>query len=68
MNIYGLKGLIEAIKKENKPGNKFMLQFYEDLYNNQLQEIADQVTDKLDEEQKKDLYYKSKAWNEYLAK
>ena len=68
MNIYGLKGLIKALEKENKPANKYLLEFYKDLYNEQLQQIADKVQDQLYQETKKDLYYKSKAWNDYLAK
>jgi hypothetical protein len=68
MNIYGLKGLIKALEKENKPANKYLLEFYKDLYNEQLQQIADQVQKQLDQEQIDQLYYKSKAWNDYLAK
>jgi hypothetical protein len=68
MNIYGLKGLIKALEKENKPANKYLLEFYQDLYNEQLQQIADQVQKQLDQEQIDQLYYKSKAWNDYLAK
>lgn len=68
MTIYGLKGLIKALEKENKPANKYLLEFYQDLYNEQLQQIADQVQKQLDQEQIDQLYYKSKAWNDYLAK
>jgi hypothetical protein len=68
MNIYGLKGLIKTLEKENKPANKYLLEFYQDLYNEQLQQIADQVQKQLDQEQIDQLYYKSKAWNDYLAK
>jgi hypothetical protein len=68
MNIYGLKGLIKALEQENKPANKYLLEFYKDLYNEQLQQIADQVQKQLDQEQIDQLYYKSKAWNDYLAK
>jgi hypothetical protein len=68
MTIYGLKGLIKALEKENKPANKYLLEFYKDLYNEQLQQIADQVQKQLDQEQIDQLYYKSKAWNDYLAK
>jgi hypothetical protein len=64
MTIYGLKGLIKALEKENKPANKYLLQFYQDLYNEQLDQIADQVKKKLDQ----DNFDKSKAWIEYLAK
>jgi hypothetical protein len=68
MTIYGLKGLIKALEKENKPANKYLLEFYKDLYNEQLQQIADQVQKQLDQEQIDQLYYKSQAWNDYLAK
>jgi hypothetical protein len=64
MTIYGLKGLIKALEKENDPANKYLLQFYQDLYTEQLDQIADQVKKKLDQ----DNFYKSKAWIEYLAK
>ena len=68
MTIYGLKGLIKALEKENKPANKYLLEFYQDLYNEQLQQIADQVQKQLDQEQIDQLYYKSQSWNDYLAK
>jgi hypothetical protein len=68
MNIYGLKGLIKALEKENKPANKYLLEFYQDLYNEQLDQIANKVQDQLNQEQKNDLYFKSKAWNDYLSK
>jgi hypothetical protein len=68
MTIYGLKGLIKAMEKENKPANKYLLEFYQDIYNEQLDHIANKVQDQLDQEQKKDLYFKSKAWNDYLSK
>jgi hypothetical protein len=68
MTIYGLKGLIKALEKENKPANKYLLEFYQDLYNEQLQQIADKVQEQLDQEQKNELYFKSQSWSEYLAK
>jgi len=68
MNIYGLKGLIKALEKENKPANKYLLEFYRSLYQEQLQQIANKVQEQLDQEEKDQLYYKSKAWNDYLAK
>lgn len=68
MTIYGLKGLIKALEKQNNPANKYLLEFYKDLYNEQLQQIADKVEKQLDQDTKKDLYFKSKAWDEYLAK
>lgn len=66
MNIYGLKGLIKALEKENNPANKYLLEFYSSLYQEQLQQIADQVQKQLNQDQ--DLFYKSKAWAEYLSK
>lgn len=66
MTIYGLKGLIKALEKENNPANKYLLEFYNDLYQEQLKQIADQVTKELDQDQ--DNFYKSRNWIEYLAK
>ena len=63
MNIYGLKGLIKALEKENSPANKYLLQFYKDLYQEQLQSIADQVQKKQEQDNKD-----KKSWAEYLAK
>jgi hypothetical protein len=68
MNIYGLKGLIKALELANNPGDQFLLEFYRSLYQEQLQQIADKVQKQLDQEQKDQLYYKSKAWIDYLAK
>jgi hypothetical protein len=68
MNIYGLKGLINAMEKQKNPKDRYMLEFYKDLYNEQLQQIADKVQKQLNEDQKKDLYFNSKSWNDYLAK
>jgi hypothetical protein len=68
MTIYGLKGLIRALEKENKPENKYLIQFYQDLYNEQLQQIANKVQEQLDQDQQKELYFKSKSWNDYLSK
>lgn len=62
MNIYGLKGLIKAMEKQNNPNDRFMLEFYKDLYNEQLQQIADKVQKELEKEQE------NKYWFEFLAK
>ena len=62
MNIYGLKGLIKAMEIQNNPNDRFMLEFYKDLYNEQLQQIADKVQNELEKEQE------SKYWFEFLAK
>lgn len=63
MTIYGLKGLIEALQKENKPGNKKLIQFYQDLYQEQIKQITNKVAKQLDRDQEA-----KKAWFEYLAK
>lgn len=68
MTIYGLKGLIKALEKENKLGNKYLIEFYNSLYQEQLQQIANKVQEQLDQEQKNELYYKSQAWSDYLSK
>jgi hypothetical protein len=68
MNIYGLKGLIKALELANNPGDQFLLEFYRSLYQEQLQQIADQVQKQLDQDQIDQLYYNSKSWNDYLAK
>jgi hypothetical protein len=53
MNIYGLKGLIKAMEMQNNPKDRYMLEFYKDLYNEQLQQIADKVKKELEEQSKK---------------
>ena len=70
MTIYGLKGLIKALEKENKLSNKYLIEFYNSLYQEQLQIIADKVKKQLDQDQNQDQdnFYKSKTWLEYLAK
>jgi hypothetical protein len=68
MTIYGLKGLIDALKKQNNSADKYLLEFYQNLYQEQLQQIADKVQKQLDQEQKEQIFYNSKAWNDYLAK
>jgi hypothetical protein len=61
MNIYGLKELINAMEKQNNPKDRYMLEFYKDLYNEQLQQIANKVQKELDEQTKK-------SWFEHLAR
>lgn len=61
MNIYGLKELINAMEKQNNPNDRYMLEFYKDLYNEQLQQIANKVKKELDEQTKK-------SWFEHLAR
>ena len=62
MNIYGLKELINAMEKQNNPNDRYMLEFYKDLYNEQLQQIADKVQNELEKEQE------NKYWFEHLAR
>ena len=62
MNIYGLKGLIKAMEMQNNPNDRYMLEFYKDLYNEQLQQIADKVQKELEKKQE------NKYWFEFLAK
>ncbi len=61
MNIYGLKELINAMEKQNNPNDRYMLEFYKDLYNEQLQQIADKVQKELEQQSKK-------SWFEHLAR
>ncbi len=64
MNIYQLKAIIKGLEATNLPGDKYLIEFYRNLYQEQLQSIADQVQKKLDQ----DNFYKSRSWTEYLAK
>lgn len=64
MTIYGLKGLIKSLEIENNPADQYLLEFYRSLYQEQLDQIADQVQKKLDQ----DNFYNSKSWNEFLSK
>jgi hypothetical protein len=72
MNIYGLKGLIKAMEVANNPADQYLLEFYRSLYQEQLDQIAKKVQQQLDQElnqeQKNELYFKSKSWNDYLSK
>jgi hypothetical protein len=61
MNIYGLKELINAMEKQNNPNDRYMLEFYKDLYNEQLQQITNKVQKELDEQSQK-------SWFEHLAR
>jgi hypothetical protein len=61
MNIYGLKGLINAMEKQNNPNDRYLLEFYKDLYNEQLEQIANKVKKELDEQSRK-------SWFEHLAR
>lgn len=64
MNIYGLKGLIKSLEVANNPADQYLLEFYRSLYQEQLDQIAKKVQEQLDQ----DNFYKSKSWNEFLAK
>ena len=65
MNIYGLKGLIRALELENNPANINLLQFYNDLYQDQLKSIAENVTKKLEQDQQQ---RDKESWDEFLAR
>jgi hypothetical protein len=66
MNIYQLKAIIKGLEVTNLPGDKYLIEFYRNLYQEQIKQIADQVTKELDQDQ--DNFYKSRNWIEYLAK
>ncbi len=62
MNIYQLLAIIKQLEAEQNPANDYLLQFYNDLYQCELQMIADKVQKQLDSEPI------TKNWFEYLAK
>jgi len=62
MNVYQLLAIIKQLEAEQNPANDYLLQFYTDLYNCELNMIADKVTKQLDKEPI------TKYWFEYLAK
>jgi hypothetical protein len=62
MNVYQLLAIIKQLEAEQNPANKYLLQFYTDLYNCEIKMIADKVTKQLDREPI------TKYWFEYLAK
>ena len=64
MNIYQLKAIIKGLEVTNLPGDKYLIEFYRNLYQEQIKQIADQVQKKLDQ----DNFYKSRSWIDYLAK
>lgn len=64
MNIYQLKAIIKGLEVTNLPGDKYLIEFYTNLYQEQIKQIADQVQKKLDQ----DSFYNSRAWIEHLAK
>ena len=64
MNIYQLKCIINRLEAEGKPEDSYLIQFYKDLYLQQVQKITDQVKNKLD----KETFFKSKPWIDYLTK
>jgi hypothetical protein len=64
MNIYQLKSIINRLEAEGKPEDSYLIQFYKDLYLQQVQKITDQVKNKLD----KETFFKSKPWIDYLTK
>jgi hypothetical protein len=62
MNIYALKNKIKRLKAANDPKHRYWLMFLQDLYNKELQNIANKVTNDLSQEQKE-----KKSWANYLA-
>lgn len=62
MNIRDLKVIILKLQEENNPNDQNLLQFYQDLYIETLEKIANKVQKEL-EKQKETNY-----WFEYLAK
>ena len=62
MNIYALKNKIKRIQALNDPKQRYWLEFLQDLYNKQLQAMADKVTQDLSQKQKE-----KSSWAQYLA-
>jgi hypothetical protein len=62
MNIYALKNKIKKIQALNDPKQRYWLEFLQDLYNKELQAMADKVTQELSQEQKE-----KSSWAQYLA-
>jgi hypothetical protein len=62
MNIYALKNKIKKIQALNDPKQRYWLEFLQDLYNKELQAMADKVTQELSQEQKE-----KSSWAKYLA-
>jgi len=62
MNIYALKNKIKKIQSLNDPKQRYWLEFLQDLYNKELQLMADKVTQELSQEQKE-----KSSWAQYLA-
>jgi hypothetical protein len=62
MNIYALKNKIKRLQALNDPKQRYWVEFLQDLYNKQLQAMADKVTQDLSQEQKE-----KSSWAQYLA-
>jgi len=62
MNIYALKNKIKRIQALNDPKQRYWLEFLQDLYNKELQAMADKVTQELSQEHKE-----KDSWAKYLA-
>ena len=62
MNIYALNNKIKRIQALNDPKQRYWLEFLQDLYNKELQAMADKVTQDLSQEQKE-----KSSWAQYLA-
>ena len=63
MNIYALKNKINKIKALNDPKQSYWLEFLQDLYFKELQEIANKVTQELSQDQRT-----KKAYQDFLAR
>jgi hypothetical protein len=62
MNIRDLKVIILKLQEQNDPNDANLLKFYQDLYLETLEKIANKVQNELEKEQE------TKYWFEYLAK
>ena len=62
MNIYALKNKIKKIQLLNDPKQRYWLEFLQDLYNKELQAMADKVSQELSQDKKE-----KSSWANYLA-
>jgi len=63
MNIYALKNKIKQLQAANDPKQKYWLEFLQDLYNKELQAMADKVSQELSQDKKE-----KSSWTSYLLK
>ena len=62
MNIYALKNKIKRIQALNDPKQRYWLEFLQDIYNKELQAMADKVSQELSQDKKE-----KSSWANYLA-